>query len=61
MEYGNAKSPHKEKLQCKPKGTYAIAKYKATKYLQEIGKKKISHLLSFAYIKCMVLTSLKID
>ncbi len=39
LEYGSVKSPHKETSFCRPKGNYGLAKFKATKYLQKIGKK----------------------
>ena len=38
-EYGNAKSPQRESIVCKPKNTYGRAKLKATKYLLTISKK----------------------
>ncbi len=37
-EYGNANSPQRENLNCKPVNTYGRAKLKATKYLQSIYK-----------------------
>ena len=39
MEYGNSRSPHNERSACKPKGNYGLAKFKASKYLQKIGKR----------------------
>ena len=35
LEYGNNKSPHKEKSNCNPKSYYGLAKYKATNFLIE--------------------------
>ena len=40
LEYGNNKSPHKESSLCRPKGTYALAKYKASIHLQKLYKNK---------------------
>ena len=39
MEYGRAKSPQKENINCKPLSTYARAKFLATKYLLNLYKK----------------------
>jgi nucleoside-diphosphate-sugar epimerase len=39
-EYGFTKSPQSENFPCNPKLEYGKAKLKATKYLQNIGKKK---------------------
>ena len=41
-EYGDVKTPHSERTKCKPKGIYEIFKYKATKFLINKYKKKIS-------------------
>jgi len=38
LEYGNLKTPHKEDQKGFPKSTYALAKYKATKYLIDLYK-----------------------
>ena len=40
LEYGNNKSPQKETSLCRPKGTYAIAKYKASMHLLKLFKNK---------------------
>ena len=40
LEYGNNKSPQKETSLCKPKGTYALAKYRASMYLLKLFKNK---------------------
>ena len=40
LEYGNKKSPHKESSLCKPKGAYALAKYKASTHLLKLYKEK---------------------
>jgi nucleoside-diphosphate-sugar epimerase len=39
MEYGKAKSPQKESVNCKPLSNYARAKFLATKYLLNLYKK----------------------
>ena len=39
LEYGNLKSPQKEKKTGKPKGYYGLAKYQASKYIQKIHTK----------------------
>ena len=39
LEYGNLKSPQKEKLTGRPAGYYGTAKHKASKYLQKINIK----------------------
>jgi nucleoside-diphosphate-sugar epimerase len=38
-EYGNQKSPHKERQRCKPNSVYSRAKYLATNYLLRLFKK----------------------
>jgi len=40
LEYGNNSKPHKEIFKCKPKSHYAMAKYKATKYLINLFNKQ---------------------
>ena len=40
MEYGFARSPHKENFKCKPLSVYGKAKFLATKYLLNLYKKK---------------------
>jgi UDP-glucose 4-epimerase len=40
LEYGNNKSPQKETNLCRPQGTYALAKYKASVYLLKLFKDK---------------------
>ena len=40
MEYGFAKSPHKENFKCKPLSLYGKAKFLSTKYLLNLYKKK---------------------
>jgi dTDP-glucose 4,6-dehydratase len=40
MEYGFAKSPHKEHYKCKPLSVYGKAKFLSTKYLLNLYKKK---------------------
>jgi UDP-glucose 4-epimerase len=39
MEYGNILPPHFEKNICKPRTSYALAKYKSTKYLKYLNLK----------------------
>ena len=38
LEYGKLKSPQSEKKNCKPEGWYGKSKFKASQYLQKIGK-----------------------
>lgn len=45
LEYGSIKSPQRETDNCKPIGSYAISKYKASKYIEKCGKK-----FNFPYI-----------
>ena len=40
LEYGNQTSPQKESHICRPIGSYAKSKLKASNYIQKIGKKK---------------------
>ena len=40
MEYGFAKSPHKENFKCKPLSIYGKAKFYATKFLLNLYRKK---------------------
>ena len=50
LEYGKLKSPQKEKSVCKPVSIYGISKYKASKFIQEIGKKKnLPYIILRAY------------
>lgn len=50
LEYGNQKSPQRESSFCEPKGSYAISKFKASKYIQKIGsKKKFPYIILRAY------------
>ncbi len=39
LEYGNAKSPQKESISCKPESSYGLAKFKATNFLQRMNYK----------------------
>lgn len=38
LEYGNLKSPQREKINCKPVSWYGKSKFKASKYIQKISK-----------------------
>ena len=40
LEYGKNINTHKESFKCNPKSNYATSKYKATKYLIKLFKKK---------------------
>ncbi len=39
LEYGYSKAPNKENSLCRPLGNYGLSKYRASKYLEKIGKK----------------------
>lgn len=39
LEYGNAKSPQKESISCKPDSSYGLAKFKATNFLKKMNYK----------------------
>lgn len=40
LEYGKTKLPQKESFECKPRSTYSLAKFKTSKYLLDLFKKK---------------------
>ena len=40
LEYGKVKSPQKEVSECLPRGIYGLAKYKSSKFLLNLHKKK---------------------
>ena len=49
LEYGNQKSPQKENLECKPRGNYGLAKYKASKFLNEIKNINFTYMILRLY------------